>query len=137
MPRTLLAALALLLAHAAHADEPIQGTWKGMIGPGKTTPITLKVEGTAVTVTVTPIGAEARTFKGTIKLDDAKSPKEMDWTGVDADGKPLADTLAIYELAGDTLKIGSNGPDKKRPKAFAEDAADPSTVILKRETAAK
>lgn len=133
MTRRLVAALALLTAHAALAAEPIQGTWKGMVGPGKTTPITLTVEGTAVTVTVTPIGAEARTFKGTIKLDESKSPKEMDWTGVAADGKPLPNTLAIYELAGDTLKIGSNGPDKKRPKTFAEDDADPSTVLLKRE----
>jgi uncharacterized protein (TIGR03067 family) len=56
--------------------------------------------------------------EGTYKLDPSKSPKQIDISRKDgpAEGR---NQLAVYSLAGNTLKICSAGSDKERPDGFA------------------
>jgi uncharacterized protein (TIGR03067 family) len=57
------------------------------------------------------------TDQGTVKLDPAKKPKEMDITGTEGPNKGKT-ILAIYELSGDTLKVCYAMEGKERPTEF-------------------
>ena len=56
--------------------------------------------------------------QGTYKLIPAEEPKAMDITGTDGPNKGKT-FLAIYELAGDTLRICYDLEGKTRPREFA------------------
>lgn len=116
----------------------IQGKWSTMVGPEKTIPMTLEVKGTELTILVTPGQGQGRayTLKGQIKLDDAATPKAMDWTKMTANGKAGADIQSIYELDGDNLKVLGAGPGQARPAAFKSDNASDTrdrSMVFKRE----
>jgi uncharacterized protein (TIGR03067 family) len=67
-----------------------------------------------------------------VKLDPAKSPKTMDVTGTkgNGEGKTLR---SIYELSGDTLRIGhGRNPEDSRPPDF-NDKASMSIITLQRQ----
>ncbi len=138
-----LAALAPCAARAADDPKPqgdlakIQGRWTGKVGPEKNFPLVLVIEGTKANASFTrPDGTDVE-LKGKIKLDEAKAPKQMDWTGfVRPDGNAAEDNLGIYELDGDTLRVCNGGPGNDRPDKF-EDGTDgpPHVILLKREKA--
>jgi uncharacterized protein (TIGR03067 family) len=104
----------------ARSGDSIQGTWLPSAAElgGKMFPdelrkaIKLVVKDDKYTVTV---GKKAD--QGTIKLNPAATPKEMDITGTDGpnQGKTI---LAIYERDGDTLRICYDLGGKNRPTEF-------------------
>jgi len=55
--------------------------------------------------------------QGTVKLNPAAQPKEMDITGTDGPNKGKT-ILAIYERDGDTLRVCYDLSGKGRPKTF-------------------
>lgn len=143
-------ALAIVAAAAwtsapAAADGPklegdlarLQGTWKAMAGPKKDRPITLVIKGDDATLTVTTRqGAEVE-LKGTIKLDESKSPRSLDFADFKGPmGDVAGDNLSIYELddKGDVLRMCSGGPGGGRPDKFEEgqDGQPPRIVIFRR-----
>ena len=56
---------------------------------------------------------------GKYKIDSSKSPKQLDLIEV-KDGKEVSVLPAIYEVEGDTLRLGfpKDGPKGKRPADF-------------------
>lgn len=75
------------------------------------------------------------TSKGTYKLNPAAKPAEIDVTFTEGalKGKSLT---GIYVLEGDTLKVCTAAPGKKRPSAFASKAgSDDLLVTLTRDKA--
>ncbi len=88
-------------------------------------------------------------FQTALKINPSKQPKEIDMGPIHINGKPQdnplgnpfanRDSLGIYELKGDTLRVcyGSGGEDgKQRPKEFKtlprdpERFPDPHEVIM-------
>jgi uncharacterized protein (TIGR03067 family) len=59
--------------------------------------------------------------EGTVKLDPAKTPREMDITGTDGPNKGMT-FLAIYEIKDDTLRVCYDLSGKARPKEFKTQA---------------
>jgi uncharacterized protein (TIGR03067 family) len=128
MKRTLVAATVILILSAAHARgrdnkddlKAMDGTWQPVSGEqaGEKFPeetlktIKLVIKEGKWTVTV---GNE--TDKGTLTLDAAKKPKEMDIVGTEGPSKDKK-FPAIYELTDDTLKVCYNLDGKERPKEF-------------------
>ena len=55
--------------------------------------------------------------QGTIKLNPATKPKEMDITGTEGPNKGKT-ILAIYQRDGDTLRVCYDLSGKNRPKEF-------------------
>jgi uncharacterized protein (TIGR03067 family) len=113
-----LVACAVLLPGALAADadqEKLQGKWnvetfeyngkpvealKGAVREFKDSKYTLK-----------PV--EGETFTGTVKLDDAKTPKQID---LELNERTLK---GIYEISGDVLKISYRLEGDERPTEFA------------------
>jgi uncharacterized protein (TIGR03067 family) len=128
MPLKLFTALILLLAFslAARSDnakdgDALQGTWLPSAAElgGKAFPdevrksIKLVVKDDRYTVTV-----GKAVDKGTVKLNPAAKPKEIDITGTDGPNKGKT-IKAIYEHDGDTLRVCYDLGGKGRPTAFA------------------
>jgi uncharacterized protein (TIGR03067 family) len=110
------AAFCLLALTAAHADpasakkpdkEDIQGAWTAVSinSSGEEVPkeqldkMQLVLRFTDAKYTMENAAAEVKK-QGGVKLDDGKTPKEIDLTPADGPG-----VSGIYELDGDTLKI--------------------------------
>jgi uncharacterized protein (TIGR03067 family) len=119
--------LALVLSFALAAQggdakeaDSLQGTWlpstaelSGKLFPDEVRKtITLVVKDDKYTVTV---GKEVD--QGTVKLNPAAKPKEMDITGTDGPNKGKT-ILAIYERDGDTLRVCYDLSGKNRPTEF-------------------
>ncbi|HEY7090299.1 MAG TPA: TIGR03067 domain-containing protein [Tepidisphaeraceae bacterium] len=112
-------AFVVSLSLAADGDK-IDGTWlpakaelAGKPWPEevrKVTKLVVKGEDYLVTVGNSP-------DKGTIKLNPAAKPKEMDLTGVEGPNKGKT-FLCIYEQNGDTLRICYDLSGKARPTEF-------------------
>ncbi|HJZ59542.1 MAG TPA: TIGR03067 domain-containing protein [Gemmataceae bacterium] len=104
----------------AKDGDAIQGIWLPSAAEfgGKMFPeevrktIKLVVEGDKYTVTV---GKEVD--RGTVKLNPAAKPKELDITGTDGPNKGMT-ILAIYERDGDTLRVCYDLSGKSRPTEF-------------------
>jgi uncharacterized protein (TIGR03067 family) len=104
----------------AKDDDSLQGTWLPSAAElgGKMFPdevrktIKLVVKDDKYTVTV---GKEVD--QGTVKLNPAAKPKEMDITGTDGPNKGKT-FLAIYERDGDTLRVCYDLSGKSRPTEF-------------------
>jgi uncharacterized protein (TIGR03067 family) len=138
---TALSLLGASVGSAAGDKKGIEGTWKltsAKFG-GKEEAVP---EGKGVTLKfmaggkMTADEGGGKTDVGTYKVDDTKKPKTLDLT-MKKDGKQ--DTvLAIYEVAGDTLKIGfpddpkAGGGAPPRPASF-----DGATGVLTFKRAAK
>jgi uncharacterized protein (TIGR03067 family) len=112
----------LLAARSADArdGDTVEGAWLPSAAElaGKTFPdevrksIKLVIEDGKYTVSL-----GKAVDKGTIKLNTAAKPKELDITGTDGPNKGKK-ILAIYERDGDTLRICYDLSGKGRPKAF-------------------
>ena len=100
--------------------DTIQGTWLPSTAElgGKMFPdevrktIKLVVKDDKYTVTV-----GKQVDQGTVKLNSAAKPKELDITGTDGPNKGKT-ILAIYERDGDTLRVCYDLSGKNRPKEF-------------------
>jgi uncharacterized protein (TIGR03067 family) len=107
-------------AEDAKDGDAIQGTWLPATAElaGKPFPdevrktIKLVLKDDKYTVTVGK-GVD----QGTVKLNPAAKPKEMDITGTDGPNKGKM-FPAIYELDGDTLRICYDLSGKSRPREF-------------------
>ncbi len=133
--------LALSFALAAWGDEAkngdtLQGTWLPSTAElaGKKFPdevrnsIKLVIKDDKYTVTVGK-GADM----GTVKLNPAAKPKEMDITGTDGPNKGKT-IRAIYEQKGDTLRICYDLSGEGRPKEFkTREGTQLFLVVNKRE----
>ncbi len=138
----LLAAFLLFLTPAAQADDlkAMEGTWKveSAEAGGK------KVEFDELKEIVVKIAGERyeiwikdRMDAGTLKLDESQKPKAMD--GTDTEGADVGKvTKAIYELAGDTLRVCYALEGAERPKELATKEGSPLLLIIyKREKKAE
>ncbi len=104
----------------ANDNDAIQGTWLPLTAElgGKTFPdevrktIKLTVEDDKYTVTV-----GQAVDQGTVKLNPAAKPKELDITGTEGTNKGRT-ILAIYELEGNTLRICYALSGAGRPTEF-------------------
>ena len=137
----LVLALVLSFALAARSgdakdDDTLQGTWlpstaelSGKLFPDEVRKtITLVVKDDKYTVTV---GKEVD--QGTVKLNPAAKPKEMDITGTDGPNKGKT-ILAIYERDGDTLRVCYDLSGKSRPTEFkTKEGSQLFLVAYKRE----
>ena len=100
--------------------DTIQGTWLPSMAElgGKMFPdevrktIKLVVKDGKYTVT-----AGKKVDQGTVKLNPAAKPKELDITGTDGPNKGKT-ILAIYERNGDTLRVCYDLSRKGRPTEF-------------------
>ena len=66
--------------------------------------------------------------KGTIKIDAAKSPKQMTIESTEGTNKDKT-FPAIYELSAETLKVCYNLEGKEYPTAFESKAGTPTLLI--------
>jgi uncharacterized protein (TIGR03067 family) len=120
-------AVALLLSFSLGASggeakdsDTLQGTWLPSTAELGGTPfpdevrktIKLVVKGDKYTVTV---GKEVD--QGTVKLNPAAKPKQLDIIGTDGPNKGKT-ILAIYELDGDTLRVCYDLSGKSHPTEF-------------------
>jgi uncharacterized protein (TIGR03067 family) len=71
------------------------------------------------------------TDSGTFKLNPSAKPKTMDITGTDGPNQGTT-FLAIYELAGDTLKICYDLSGDERPKEFKSNAGTQEFLVTYR-----
>jgi len=119
---TLVLAVSLAARDEDKKDgDALQGTWLPSTAEfgGKKFPdeirkaMKLVVKDDKYTVTAGKEGTD----KGTVKLNPAAKPKEMDITGTDGPNKGKT-FLAIYEQDGDTLRICYDLSGKSRPKEF-------------------
>lgn len=148
MIRTLIAAVILsastlpvMAQDAKKADAPaaandlakLQGKWSAMVGPDKRIPIIFEFKDKSFSIHVTFNGEEA-TLTGDIKIDDTKSPKEIDFLNFTGPGgESIGDNLGIYKLEGDELTSCSGGPGNDRPTEFkAGDGGAPNLTVFKR-----
>ena len=101
-------------------DDTIEGIWLPATAElaGKMFPdevrktIKLVVKGDRYTVTV-----GKQVDKGTVKLNPRAKPKELDITGTEGPNKGKT-IRAIYERAGDTLRVCYDLSGKDRPAEF-------------------
>lgn len=112
----------ILAADKPKADDgkSLQGSWVMVSGEvdGMKIP---EADVKSATLTITgdkhEVHVGKQTWKGTQKLDAAKTPKEIDSTD-DAGGGKTVTIQGIYELSGDTFKVCFNTTGKGRPKKF-------------------
>jgi uncharacterized protein (TIGR03067 family) len=116
---------------AAKGGEALQGTWvpsaaelggKALSDEARKA-IKLVVQGTRYTVRV-----GQAVDQGTVKLNPAAKPKELDITGTDGPNKGKT-ILAIYERDGDTLRVCYDLSGKGRPTQLETRAGTPLFLV--------
>jgi uncharacterized protein (TIGR03067 family) len=136
-PGLLLALIALLLpASFALADDlkTMEGKWKvEALEVGGKVEESPDLKELLVTITGASyeIMVKGMTDRGTLALDETKSPKTMDATDTEGDdiGKVIK---AIYELKGDTMRVCYAIKGDERPKEFATKEGAPVLLITYR-----
>ncbi len=135
-------ALALLAIAAPGADDPkpegdlgkLQGRWYAKVGPPDAPRIlVLEMKGDVAIVTAPAPGGAEPVSTSKVKLDEARRPRAMSIIETKtADGQAIPDIPAIYELAGETLKICYGTPGSAEPPAQFETAGqgDAATILF-------
>jgi uncharacterized protein (TIGR03067 family) len=134
-------ALVLTVAAGASAGDAtkdemkkLEGTWVvvSVSEAGKARPDEINIKGTELTFAGSNItvklkkGEEQKIDKRTYRIDPAKKPKTIDIRPDD-----INPTRGIYELDGDTLRLGlGEGFGNVRPTAFTDEKA--TILTLKR-----
>lgn len=141
-----LAGLPLLAVLLAPADAPkpdrnkqdlanLQGTWAivEMEAEGKKLPkedykdVKWVFQGNKLIA----VQGNKRVELATLTIDANKEPRWMDTTGIGEEGDKL---MAIYQLAGDDLKICLSKKEGDRPAKFATtEGKEHGLIVLKRE----
>lgn len=106
----------------------IQGTWKAASAHGLVD-LVLTVRGT--TARLEARGADGQPVVVTSRLALGETSTPRTWTTTartQADGGRAPDVEALYELAGDVLRICSNGPGKPRPVEFRAGVDGPPII---------
>jgi uncharacterized protein (TIGR03067 family) len=88
----------------------------------KKVPVTLNIKDDKFTI---KFGDQM--MEGTFKIYPDKKPKAYDAKGTDAEGK-THESIGIYEIDGDTLKVCFVQADKERPKEFKTEAASDASI---------
>lgn len=117
----MIASLTLLGPTAVSADDlaSLQGTWRAVAGPTGEVIVTLTIDGDRFTQVVETSPRSTFTFRGRVRLDPSTEPKQLDWIDVTGpDETPEPDTLAVYQLDGDSLTVCLASPGSVRPEAF-------------------
>lgn len=135
----LICTVGLLALAGAVADDiqtelsKLEGTWTVVsmeIGGRKVSDDQLKQWNTTLTLKgdkyTTRVAAQVD--QGTIKVDLAKKPKEMDVLGGEGPNRGRTFRI-IYELEGDNFKACYGEPDKDRPKEFKTAAGTQQVLI--------
>ncbi len=135
--RRFTSVLCFLLASAALAAEP-EGDLRALQGAWVIAEATLAgrdhiddFEGMKLTVTESNyvIDFGKNSDKGTLKLDPAKKPKQIDLT-TRKDGPFKGRNLpGIYELKGDTIVLCLNSEQPDRPSAFEAKEKTPMMLL--------
>lgn len=141
---TLVILIAPVLMAAGPADRlsgdlaKIQGDWTVNAGPKRDIPVTLSIKGNEVTVDfASPLGIKIHA-EGKVKIDDAASPKTVDWVGFSfVDGQEFPEVLGIYELGDQTLKMVNGGPNDRRPTVFKKGDGALADVLVFTRTGSK
>jgi uncharacterized protein (TIGR03067 family) len=142
MLAVLVATTLVSLAPAAvRAEAPagdlarLQGRWCTKAGPRRDITVTLEVDGRAARVGITTPDGLSFQVRGELRLDETATPRALDWIHFhDADSQELPNILAIYEFAGQRLKVCNGGPNNARPSEFkAGDGALADLLTFERE----
>lgn len=134
---SIVVVLSLLLAPIAFSGEAsdhsrMQGMWFPTTAEFAGNPypeqirksISLEIKDSNYTVTI----GEVKDI-GTVKLNSAASPREIDITGTEGPNKGRT-ILAIYEFDGEGLKICYDLSGKARPKEFKTQAGSPMFLVV-------
>ena len=122
------------------ADAPkgdlgkLQGRWSTLAGADKNLKITILFTGAKIEATFAPQDGEERTAKGEVVVNDAATPKTIDFVNfVGPNGNEIEPNLAIYTLEADQLTVCAGGPGKERPTEFKDgDGGMHSLLIFNR-----
>jgi uncharacterized protein (TIGR03067 family) len=127
----MIASLPLALVRA---DDPapkgdlakLQGEWKTTVGGNKDRPVTFSIKDKAITVKFTTPDGETLNLSGEIKVDEAASPRTIDFLKFKNNGEAMDDSMGLYKVEGDTFTLCVGGPGEPRPKEFkAGDGDEP------------
>ena len=127
-----LAAVACKADDAKKELEKWQGTWT-LVGAEEKGQRTSDEDLKKVPVTLTSkddkftIKFGDQMMEGTFKIYPDKKPKAYDAKGTDPEGK-THESIGIYEIDGDTLKVCFVQADKERPKEFKTEAASDAAI---------
>jgi uncharacterized protein (TIGR03067 family) len=127
----IVAALACFVAassSASSADDEVkgdlaklQGKWEGMFGPQKALKALIEIKGKRIVISSTNAAGQERSIKGEIRINESKSPKEMDFLNRrNPQGREIPDGKGIYQVDDDTLKVCVSRPGEARPTEFKE-----------------
>jgi uncharacterized protein (TIGR03067 family) len=115
--------------------DKVQGTWvlQSIQVGGETSP-NGKGNKMVVTGEKFAVSGDMGDMKGTIKLDPAKNPKEVEMNFME--GGLTGKSLGVYSIDGDELKLSMAAPDSgERPKELSSKAGSTHFfIIFKRET---
>lgn len=146
-PTTLSALLLLLLlslappafAPAAGPDgaevagdlAKFQGRWATHAGAKGKVAVLLEFQGRQVTARITtPQGLEVLA-EGSLRIDEAATPKALDWVEFTSpDGAELPQLRGIYEFAGESLRIRNAALADPRPVAFQPGEGPLAAVLV-------
>jgi uncharacterized protein (TIGR03067 family) len=97
----------------------LQGRWCAKAGPRRDIDVTLEVDGRQVRIGITTADGLSFQVSGELRVDERATPRALDWIHFrDSDSQELPDVLAIYEFAGERLRVCNGGPNNARPSEF-------------------
>ncbi len=111
----------------------LQGEWTSEADAANGTIVTIEIKGKLITMTQSGPGKSLhRSRAASFRIDETATPKTLNF--LDPNAPPGRDTLGIYELDGETLKIAIGDPGTARPTEFraGEGNKNPHLLILKR-----
>jgi uncharacterized protein (TIGR03067 family) len=109
---------------AAKPDETkgdfarLQGDWKAMIGAERDRPVTFAIKGKSIAVSFTTADGQMIDLKGEVAIDEAASPRTIDFLGFKHDGDAIDDAHGLYKLEGEALTLCVGAPGAPRPGEF-------------------
>lgn len=108
----------------------LQGKWTTRAGAAGELRVTMEFDGNRVDVLVqTPQGLTIRA-KGEIKLDEATSPRSVDWVGFTAgDFQTIPEIQGVYRLEGDSFVLCNGGFNGARPADFVDGDGPLAAVV--------
>ena len=115
-----------------------QGRWATHAGAKGKVAVLLEFQGRQVTARITtPQGLEVLA-EGSLRIDEAATPKALDWVEFTSpDGAELPQLRGIYEFDGEALRIRNAALSDPRPVAFQPGEGPLAAVLVFRRPAAE